>query len=255
MSSASRQPEPRRPAPASPFGKRLLAATAAVSAAALLIGGAFAVRAFRGDQREVRVDLARAVRDAEAEADRFLQDRLAVLSGLAAAPAVVQGDRPAMQELFTAIVGDRVILDDIGWTPLDGRGAVLAGVPLADTAEVDLSQREYLQAVRATGRPYVSDGLVAQLRPAPVVVLAVPSADAAGAPTGVVTGVVRLDVLTPSGAALGGGRSVSIIDRAGRRIVAPAPIPELTPTPPELLTRLRAAGEDRAVAIDGVPSR
>ena len=57
------------------------------------------------------------------------------------------------------------------------------------------SDRVYFKRVTATGKPYISAGLVGRKLRVPIVVVAVPTRDAAGRPTGMLTGAITLTTL------------------------------------------------------------
>ncbi len=135
--------------------------TAAVCAIALAIGFGFATSSYRARQRDAADRLAETARTTAQAADGFVDDRVDMLQGLARTSAVQRSDRVAMKELFAAMRGDRTFLDDIGWVPRTGRGAVSGATPLSVTEPLDFSDRDYVREVLATGAPYVSEGCVA----------------------------------------------------------------------------------------------
>ena len=204
-------------------GGRLAIAVIVVAAAIAAIGIVFSVQGYQDAKRDVRLDRGKLARDTAVEASSLVAIRLEYLSGIAASGPVETGDRPAMRALFRAMLGRRLVVDDIGWVRADGKGAVVAGRPPSETEKVDLSGRRYLRVVRETQRPYVSDAILSGASRVPIIVLAVPAFDRAHRLTGVVTGVLRLDELRPALRALRLGDTVQIVDRQGHIVVDAAP--------------------------------
>ena len=83
-----------------------------------------------------------------------------------------------------AASGGTIFTGGIGW--VDRSGHVLASS--SGGPAVDVSDRVYFKRVTATGKPYISAGLVGRKLREPIVVIAVPTRDAAGRPTGMLTG-------------------------------------------------------------------
>ncbi len=92
---------------------------------------------------------------------------------------------------------------------------------LATSAKpVDASGRVYFKTVRATNKPYVSAGLVSQRTNLRVVVVAVPTHNAAGAFNGVLAGALKVKPAPPSQSSIALGYSgLVILDRAGSEII------------------------------------
>ena len=104
----------------------------------------------------------------------------------------------------------------------EGRRRRRAARP-SNAEEVDLSDRQYVRAVRETQRPYVSDAILSGASRVPIIVLAVPAFDREHRLNGVVTGVLRLDELRPALRALRLGDTVQIVDREGHIVVDAEP--------------------------------
>ena len=84
----------------------------------------------------------------------------------------------------------------------------------------NISDREYFQQTLATRRPYVSGGLIGKQSRKPVVVVAIPTFDAAGRLTGVLTGGIRLGSFGKSGQTEELGLSgLTVVDRNGQLIL------------------------------------
>ena len=120
----------------------------AVAIAIAAVGIVSSVQSYGDEKRAVRADRAKLARDTAVEASSLVAIRLEYLSGIAASGPVVDADRPAMQSLFRAMLGRRLVVDGIGWVRADGNGVVVTGSSPVNTEAVDLSDRKYVQAVR-----------------------------------------------------------------------------------------------------------
>ena len=83
-----------------------------------------------------------------------------------------------------AASGGTIFTGGIGW--VDRSGDVVASS--SGGAAVDVADRVYFKRVTATGKPYISAGLIGRKLRQPIVVVAVPTRDAAGRLTGMLTG-------------------------------------------------------------------
>jgi len=200
-------------------GGRLALAVIAVATVIAAVGITFAVQNYRNAKQDVRAEQAALARDTAVEASSLVAIRLEYLTGIAATDPVTSGDRPAMRTLFKAMLGHRLVVDDIGWVRADGKGVVVAGQSPSQTANVDLSGRRYVEIVRETERPYVSDAILTSGSRVPAIVLAVPAFDRAHRLTGIVTGILRLDDLRPALRALRLGDTMQIVDRQGHVVI------------------------------------
>ena len=98
-------------------------------------------------------------------------------------------------------------------------GSERAAIPPASAT--NLSKRIYFRRVIATGKPYVSAGLIGRRLKQPIVVIAVPTRDARGRISGVLAGSILLETVKESKQALDlGYGGLQIVDRNGRLLLA-----------------------------------
>ncbi len=123
-----------------------------------------------------------------------------------------------MSEYFRRVEtgGGSIFTGGVGW--LNRSGDVIASSTKGPPA--NLSDRLYFRRVMATGRAYVSAGLVGRRLAQPIIVVAVPTRNAAGRLSGVLTGAIRLRTLgrTRQTSDLG-FEGLTIVDRNGRLIL------------------------------------
>jgi anti-sigma regulatory factor (Ser/Thr protein kinase)/GAF domain-containing protein len=140
------------------------------------------------------------------------------LSDIAAAPAVVNGDYAAMRAYFRRVQppGRPPFTGGLGWIDRRGLSQVSSTQPTR-SAPVDVSDRTYVKRVLATGKPYVSAGLIARRAAVPVVVVAVPTFDAKGRISGVLAGGIRVKAVSANRTTLDlGYAGLAIVDRDGQ---------------------------------------
>ncbi|MEW6583534.1 MAG: cache domain-containing protein, partial [Actinomycetota bacterium] len=229
-------------------GTRLIAIALPVLAALCALGALFSVRSYQ-DQRDRVRDSTRALAvAAAANADRYLQERLQLLTAVAAQGPFATGDAAGIGDVLARVrPAARDFSGAMGW--IDAGGTLRAGPGGAATA-LDLRDRRYVREVLRTGGPYVSEGVVSRATAAPVVVLAVPTHAADGHVNGVLTAGIRLDRVGAAQEALRFEQaSVRIADRDGNVILGPGPIRLLTTVAdPPLLAEMRAT---RRGVLDG----
>lgn len=198
--------------------------------AILVVGLAGALLAIGGWLQETgaKTDEAGIIaRGAAQDINRFLTSQLATVESIAASDAVVDEDVDAMNALF-----DRIDPASIGF---DGqlfwidRHMVMRARSNYDGPPVDFSDREWVQFVRRTDQPYVSNARLGQLNNAPIIVFAVPTHDRNLGHTGVLGAAMRLsdDQQAAFSLRTAGGSAVTIIDRVGQLIAGPEPITTL----------------------------
>lgn len=188
--------------------------------------------------------------------DTYFAGQLAVLRSIAAAPAVVRTDVPAMATYFAKIQKSSKpppFTGGLGWID---RGGVLR---VSDTrprgARVDLSDRSYVKVAISTGRAFISEGLTTRVDNRRVVVMAVPTRDRRGRITGVLTGLLKLRISATNRRAIDLGYvGLAIIDRAGQQLTLAS---FARPANRDLLGRIRR-GEGvlkDTRGLDGSPDR
>ena len=104
---------------------------------------------------------------------------------------------------------------------------------------LDLSDRSYFWNVLATGRPYVSEGITSRTDGARVIVMAVPTKDARGRLTGVLSAaLLRRPFAITKGSLDLGGSGIVVLDRDGHSILGSAS----DPSNADLVASLRGTG-------------
>jgi serine phosphatase RsbU (regulator of sigma subunit)/anti-sigma regulatory factor (Ser/Thr protein kinase) len=155
--------------------------------------------------------------------DSYFGGELATLRSIAGSPPVVGSDTASMRRYFTRLqpaVGHGLFSAGLAWIDRQGvaRVAVVRG---ADAHHPNLSSRSYVANVRATDRPFVSESTDGWFGGDHVIVMAVPTRDARGRPTGVLAAAVLPQALAITRGALDLGDSgVAILDREGRSVLA-----------------------------------
>ena len=187
------------------------------------LGALFSIRSYQ-DERARAVDATQALAvGAAANADRFVQGRLQLLAAVASAHAFTHGEVARIDDILRRVQpARRGFSGAMAW--IDATGVVRAASrPIPGS--LDVGDRRYVREVLATGRQAVSEGILARLQKAPVVVLAVPTRDADGRINGLLNGAIRLDTAGVAQAALRyDGAAVRIVDRDGNVIVGPGPV-------------------------------
>jgi hypothetical protein len=151
--------------------------------------------------------------------DTYFRGEFATLRSIADSPPVVQRDAAAMKRYFKRLQppGDGLFSAGLVWIDRQGFARVSA-VPRRVARHVNVSDRSYFSAVMATEQPYVSEGLKGRLTNTRMIVMAVPTHDARGRLTGVLTAS-----LLPGGLARAlnlGGPDIAIFDREGRSVLS-----------------------------------
>jgi serine phosphatase RsbU (regulator of sigma subunit)/anti-sigma regulatory factor (Ser/Thr protein kinase) len=167
---------------------------------------------------EVQARVALAAGDAEA----YFTGDIATLKAVARSRVVIDSDRVEMLAYFRRVAAADASAFPGGVSWIDAKGiSRVTSAQATLAAPVDVSDRSYYKAVIATNRPFVSGGIVSRRNGHHVVVIAVPTHDATGAISGVLTGALVLNIgaNTKPAPALGFS-GLSLIDRAGQSILA-----------------------------------
>src|SRR5262249_42966065 len=123
----------------------------------------------------------------------YVAGELSTLQAIAQSPAMVHARVPEMHGYFERVQpsGGKLFTGGVGWA--DSRGTVRASnTSLPPGTPPNLAYRSYFKQVMTTGKPYVSEGILTRRKRQEVVVLAVPTKDAAGKPTGVLVGALLI---------------------------------------------------------------
>jgi anti-sigma regulatory factor (Ser/Thr protein kinase) len=218
------------------FRRRLIAG--AVIGVAVLAGISALViwRQYRDDQHSAVTDLNARVLLVGAVVNSYVSGGISTLDSIAAAPAVVTISPKAMDAYFKRLAArnGQIFNGGIGW--VNSSGLVAAS---SSGVSVNVADRLYFQRVMKTGSPYVSSGIVGKRLKQELIVVAVPTRNAAGRLSGVLTGAIELKTLGQSPQTRGlGFDGLTIVDRNGKLILGGLlPVANRT-----LLARIRRSG-------------
>jgi anti-sigma regulatory factor (Ser/Thr protein kinase) len=183
------------------------------------VSAALAWRQYRDNEHRAVSDLDARVSLVGAVVDSYLAGGVSTLEAMSQAPSVVQ-TRPALMASYfkrVASGGGTIFTGGIGWA--DRTGDLI--VSSSGGKAVNVADRVYFQRVTATGKPFISAGLVGRKLREPIVVIAVPTRDASGRITGVITGGIQLKSLgqTRQTASLA-FEGLTIADRDGQLLLS-----------------------------------
>ena len=227
----------------------------------LVAGGCYLVlRDYRASRARATADTVLLARAAATNANRFLADRLDLLGVIAHAPIVRSGNRARLLAYLESLDPQTLGFDG-GISFVDREGKIRVRTSYSLTAPpVDVSDRDYVHVVEATGHRYVSAAITSRILRKPVIPLAVPVRDPDGRSLGLIVGTFRLDQAVRSVRVLRfNSAEVAIIDRAGQLIVGSKPVTELAAAPARAAV-LRSRSETSGVlgdatSLDGAPHR
>ena len=163
-------------------------------AALLLFAAVCGALAWRQYQDAQRTDL----KDARAKAvvaaaifDSIFRGEIGTLDSMSQAPVVVSRDTTGMREYFLRVTKRNGQLFTGGLAWIDAQGKVRASSNVTSPGPVtDVSDRAYFREAVRTGKAFVSGGLTSRRTHRHVLVIAVPTRDAAGRTTGVLAGTL-----------------------------------------------------------------
>ena len=199
----------------------------------LLVGGLLAVLVLVGVAsllawRQYTDDRQRALNDDHARVvlaasllDTYFGGELSVLSTIAAAPPVVDGDQAGMAAYFRRVQppGGKLFNGGIGWIDLQGVSQVSSTA--SATRGLNVSDRSYFKAVVSTGKPFVSEGLISRRTHKQIIVMAVPTRDASGRLTGLLAGSLLTSPMGNSKASIDlGFAGLAILDRKDHLVLS-----------------------------------
>lgn len=203
-------------------------------------------------EAELATEQVRATSSAEGSAraiDQFLNGRLALLAAVADLPSVRSGDWTRMEPELEALSGAGMGFDgEVGW--VDASGTLRVGDSDGGQAEpIDVSDRDYVAQVLASGKPLISDGLLGRVSREPVVVLAVPTTDGIE-PTGLLIASVRLAELDDVVFGLRMPGSVQVLDSAGQLVHVDGEAGSLAPVEGSAAALVQQAAERPAATTE-----
>ena len=211
------------------------------------LGVYLAFRQYRSAQHTAQTNIHSRVFAVAALVNTFFAGEIDDLNAAAAAPAVVDGNLPAMQAFFRRISkvgGFGAMNGGVGWIDLDGTVRVST---TSTGRPVNVADRPYFRRVIRTGRPWVSEGIVSRQSHLPVIVTAVPTRDASGKLTGVLAGSLQLKTLSENEQTIALGYSgLAFVDRNGRDLFG-----GLRPIDPQLVAHSRKVGHGVVAGTGG----
>jgi serine phosphatase RsbU (regulator of sigma subunit)/anti-sigma regulatory factor (Ser/Thr protein kinase) len=232
--------------------RRRLAVTAIAAVVVLVaVSAGLAFQQYRHAQRSNVRDLHSRATVAAAAVDAAFSGDVATLGAVAQAPAFANLELgPMAQYLGRLGASDaRTFNAGLGWVDRNGYVDVSS---TGSRLRTYVGDRTYFRRVLATGRPYVSGGIVGRRVHEPVVVVAVATRTASGGISGVLAASIRLGTVRNRKAQLDlGYQGLQIVDRNGNELLSGlAPVPNR-----DLLARLTGASGSIASTrgLDGSP--
>jgi anti-sigma regulatory factor (Ser/Thr protein kinase) len=228
------------------FRRNLVVAAVVAVVAVVAVSAGLALRQYREAQRASLSNLgSRAVVAAGVVNASFAGD-VATLQAMAVAPFFTPRELPRMTAYLHRVNRQNGGLFNGGMGWIDTTGIVRISTTSQRTPPTDVSDRAYFQRVLATGRPYVSGGLIGRTIGAPVIVVAVPTRDPGGRISGVLVGSVRLASVRTKRSALDlGYEGLEIVDRNGKELLSglapvenPALLKQMRRSPAGVVTRM-----------------
>jgi serine phosphatase RsbU (regulator of sigma subunit)/anti-sigma regulatory factor (Ser/Thr protein kinase) len=231
------------------FRRRLGAGAIVVVTLVVGISTLLAWRQYDDEKKKSLVELQARVVLASNVFDTYFAGQLSLLSSVAAAPSVVESDRPAMRVYFARLEAGRAktFTGGIGWIDRQGISRLSTNPQIGPA--VSVADRSYFKAVVSTGAPFVSEGLVTRRANRRVVIMAVPTRDSTGRLTGVLAGALELRASPTDQRSidLGFGGLITL-DRARQQITLAS---FARPTNAAILPRIKN-GEGVLVDVDGL---
>ena len=216
--------------------RRTLTLSAVLSIVAIAgVSSLLAVRQYQHAQHAAAADLEARVVVAAAVVDASFAGQISTLNSIANAPAVVGRQKAQMLAYFRRVERSAPPFNGgLGW--LDTAGVLRVSTSGGSATPINLSTRTYFKQVLATGRPYVSAGLIGARNGQEVIVTAVVTRDRNGHISGVLAGSTRVKAISQNKASLElGYAGLSIIDRSNHRLFS-----QLTPVAnTQLLQRIK----------------
>jgi anti-sigma regulatory factor (Ser/Thr protein kinase) len=199
------------------FRRRLLGGAAIAVLVLAVVSGSLAWNQYRHDQRTAVSNLHARVTLTGLVVDTALSGGLSTLESVAQAPSVMDTNPALMGPYFRRVdrTGSKLFTGGISWS--NTLGYIMAS---SSGGSANISDRTYFQQALATRRPYISAGLIGKKSGKALVVVAIPTFDANGDLSGVLTGGIRLGTLGKSNQTQDLGLDgLTIVDRNGRLIL------------------------------------
>jgi serine phosphatase RsbU (regulator of sigma subunit)/anti-sigma regulatory factor (Ser/Thr protein kinase) len=202
-----------------PFRRRMLLGALVAGLALVFVAGGLALHQYDDARQSAANDARARVILASEMIDTYFTGQLATLTSIAKSPPVRNQDTNAMRAYFARVQSPAGgPFSDIGW--IDGRGIERVSANPSAPIGVDLSDRSYFKQAMATDAAFVSEGLASRGTRQHVVVMAVPTHDAAGRITGVLAGGMLVNGFSVTTGSVDLGFSgLSVLDRRGRAVL------------------------------------
>jgi serine phosphatase RsbU (regulator of sigma subunit)/anti-sigma regulatory factor (Ser/Thr protein kinase) len=204
------------------FRRRLTVAASVALVVLVGIAATLAWRQYQDGQRRALGDAHARVVLAAGLIDAAFSGDVSVLTATAAAPAVVAENTAAMRPYFRRVSppGKQPFNGGVGWIDVNGNSRVSSNATRL-TKVLNVADRAYFREVMATGKSYISEGLTSRGSHQQIIVIAVPTHDAAGHLSGVLAGAL---VVTPTSNAKStadlGFQGLALLDRANQSVYA-----------------------------------
>jgi PAS domain S-box-containing protein len=209
-------------------GTRFATSIILITLAFMVLAAGLAYRLYTSERDDRINETAALATSAGINADRFLGDRLDILSTMARAPSVRAGDLTGVSDYLNSLDLETLgFAGGVGWADKDGLLRI-STVPELGTLPIDISDRTYFKAVVSSKAPNVGEAIQGRVQEKPVLPLAVPTFNERNVLNGVLIGAIRLDLL--EGATKEqrfGTNQVTIVDRQGTVIIEPQSIDSL----------------------------
>jgi Stage II sporulation protein E (SpoIIE)/GAF domain len=211
----------------------------------MVLGGVLLVWRGYNSRRDDALDEmgGRAVAAADA-AQRFFEERLALLGSIAESETVRSGDVEAIRAELSRFATPELGMDDLGFVDENGFLQV-------EPTPVDVSDRSYVQQ---SNSPFVSEAIIGRVTDEPLVVLAVPAIGDDGDRLGIIVATVHVATATemiPTDEA----DHLQIVDRVGNLIYDDAPLAELRPPADPTALSLPEGDAEAVPSLDGDPGQ
>ena len=226
--------------------------------AALLLfagaGGALAWRQYQDSQRTALKDARAKAAVASTVFDLIFAGEIGTLQSISQAPVVVKAEQHEMRAYFKRVLAKngKLFPGGLGWIDRQGKVRVSTNGRSPVTVR-DVSDRAYFRTVVRTRQPYVSAGLTGRSNHQHVIVISVPTVDAAGELTGVLAGSLLVKPTKPSARTIDLGFSgLAVLDRDNQLVFSDFAHPQSL----EALKRFGKATEgvlSDARGLDGEP--
>jgi hypothetical protein len=187
----------------------------------LVLGGVLlAWRGYNSRRDDALVDFGSRAPTAADAAQRFFDERLALLNSIAESEAVRAGDLDTIRAELAPFATAELGLDDLGFVDEDGM--------LQVDDPVNVSDRSYVTHFEDSDAPFVSEAIVGRVTKEPLVVLAVPASGVDGTRRGILVATVHVANAAEMISTDPGDR-LQIVDREGHLIYDGGPLLELDP--------------------------